>query len=210
MTEQDDIRWARAAVKGTDPISDGDLGLEDLVAERRTAVAERIAAAEAADAVRRLPRRAAGRTRTSARARSPWLAVAASVVALVVGYAGLGALLPDPAWAVEQTEEGFVRVELSPVLGRGPDIGLLVEELEAAGVSVDVNVKGTWWPWESGRVNGIGWTTGAVPGAFEDGRIEMDADLSDVGIVEHGGGRLVIDPAVFEGTVTINVGDFGW
>jgi hypothetical protein len=38
----------------------------------------------------------------------------------------------------------------------------------------------------------------------------MDADLSDVGIVEHGDGRLVIDPAVFEGTVIVNVGDFGW
>jgi hypothetical protein len=210
MTEQDDIRWARTTMMGTDPMSNGDVGLEDLASELRTKVADRIAAAEAADAVHGLPRRASGHTRASASARSPWLAVAAAVVALVVGYAGLGALLPDPAWAVEQTEEGFVRVELSPVLGRGPNIGLLVEELEAAGVNVDVNVKGTWWPWESGRINGIGSAIGTIPDAFKDGRIEMDADLSDVGIVEHGNGRLVIDPAVFEGTVTINVGDFGW
>jgi hypothetical protein len=209
MTEQDDIRWARTTMMGTDPMSNGDVGLEDLASELRTKVADRITVAEAADAVCELPRRASGRTRTSARARSPWLAVAAAVVALVVGYAGLGALLPDPAWAVEQTEEGFVRVELSPVLGRGPNIGLLVEELEAAGVNVDVNYKGTWWPWESGRINGIGWATDAIPSAFADG-VEMDDDLSDVGIVEAGGGRLVIDPAVFEGTVTINVGDFGW
>lgn len=49
-----------------------------------------------------------------------------------------------------------------------------------------------------------------MPEAFADGQISMDADLSDVGIVEHGDDNLVIDPDDFAGEVIIKVGDFRW
>ncbi len=148
--------------------------------------------------------------RAARTARSPWMAAAAVAVALMVASAGLAAALPDPAWAVDQTGEGLVRIELSPVLGRGPDPTGLVEELDAVGVSVEAQEQPTWWPWHSGRIIGIGWRIDSIPEAFADGRLSLDADLSDVGILEHGDGSLVIDPKVFTGTVSINIGASPW
>ena len=211
MTDQDDIRWARRLLTNADPVND--LHLADLARDLRVEVRDRTAVKKVPDAGGTVPvlrRRTADRGWARASSRSPWPAAIAAVLSLVVGYAGLAAALPDPAWAVDQTSEGLVRVELSPVLGRGPDVGRLVEELEGVGVSVEVQEQDTWWLWESGRIIGLGTAIDSVPEAFADGQIEMDADLSDVGIIEHGDGSLVIDPDVFVGEVTIKVGDFRW
>lgn len=144
MTDQDDIRWARRLLTSADPVND--LDLADLARDLRVDVGDRTGVTEVPSAggtVSVLRLRTADRGSARASSRSPWLAAITAVLALVVGYAGLAAALPDPARAVDQTSEGLVRVELSPVLGRGPDVGRLVEDLEGVGVSVEVQEQDT-------------------------------------------------------------------
>lgn len=70
---------------------------------------------------------------------------------------------------------------------------------------VKAREQSTWWLPQSGLIIGIGWSTEVVPEAFADGRISLDADVSDCRILEHGDGGLLIDPDVFTGSVYINI-----
>lgn len=190
-THEQDRTWAQQVLGPADPASEADVAA--LVEDTKREIAGRV-----------------DEDRSSPSNRSQLLrAVAAVAAALALFLAAMPvtAGVTDPAWAVEQSEDGRIRVEYSSTFGHGPDPEGLVAALQERGIDARISRVSTVWPLSHGRVVGI--VYGFTP------REPLINDLPDparYGIedVERG---LILDPGPFrraDGTVIIKVGQAPW
>ena len=190
-THEQDRTWAQQVLGAADPASEADVAA--LVEDTRREIAGRVDDDRSAPSERPQLLRA--------------VVAFAAALALFVAAMPVVAVVTDPAWAVEQSADGRIRVEYSSTFGHGPDPEGLVAALQDRGIEARISRVATVWPLSHGRVVGITYQFN-----LREPLLDYLPDPARYGI-ESAQRGIILDPRPFrqaDGAVVIQVGQAPW